>query len=285
MAPKETGSMPTSRKRPSRSGGAISPSPTRRDRAASRRRYRAERLAAAGGRRRRAHPIHDSDVEDLGDFENDRRGREDRHQDRRLTRVEFAGVSCDDDGIGSSSLLSPIGRLARGPFALAVIAVYLASFASQLLLSAPVTAQVGVVPFVLVQVALIWVWIVLHAKRLRDAGRPTGIVIGIAMHLRARGRAAGAVDLADRRPPPARPGGDQQPTPASCRSVRRALPVRGCCPASPLLAWSQILDAGLCSLVIAAAGARSRSSSRCGPRRDAAQVRRHDRCISPTART
>jgi uncharacterized membrane protein YhaH (DUF805 family) len=83
--------------------------------------------------------------------------------------------------MSTSPLLSRNGRLARGPFTLAVVAVYLASFASQVLLSAPVTAQVSVVPFVLVQVALIWLWIVLHTRRLRDAGRPTGIVIGIAM--------------------------------------------------------------------------------------------------------
>ena len=36
-------------------------------------------------------------------------------------------------------------------------------------------------PFVLVQIVLIWLWIVLHRRRLRDAGRPTGIVIGIAL--------------------------------------------------------------------------------------------------------
>jgi uncharacterized membrane protein YhaH (DUF805 family) len=95
--------------------------------------------------------------------------------------VEFTDVSCDDGAMNASSLLSRDGRLARGPFSLAVIAVYLASFASQILLSAPVTAQVSVVPFVLVQVGLIWLWIVLHTRRLRDAGRPTGIVIGIAM--------------------------------------------------------------------------------------------------------
>jgi uncharacterized membrane protein YhaH (DUF805 family) len=95
--------------------------------------------------------------------------------------VEFTDVSCDDGAMNASSLLSRDGRLARGPFSLAVIAVYLASFVSQMLLSAPVTVQVGVVPFVLVQVALIWLWIVLHTRRLRDAGRPTGIVIGIAM--------------------------------------------------------------------------------------------------------
>jgi uncharacterized membrane protein YhaH (DUF805 family) len=80
-----------------------------------------------------------------------------------------------------SSLLSKNVRLARGPFTLAVIAVYLASFASQVLLSPPVTARAGVALFVVVQIALIWFWIVLHTRRLRDAGRPTGIVIGIAM--------------------------------------------------------------------------------------------------------
>ena len=71
--------------------------------------------------------------------------------------------------------------MARGPFVLAAIAVYVLSFASQMLLSAPVTAQMSVVPFVLVQIVLIWVWIVLHRRRLRDAGRPTGIVIGVAL--------------------------------------------------------------------------------------------------------
>jgi|ERR1043165_6406820 uncharacterized membrane protein YhaH (DUF805 family) len=80
-----------------------------------------------------------------------------------------------------SSLFSRNGRLARGPFVLAVIAVYVASFVSQILLSPPVTARAGVALFVLAQVVLIWVWIVLHTRRLRDAGRPTGIAIGIAM--------------------------------------------------------------------------------------------------------
>ena len=80
-----------------------------------------------------------------------------------------------------SSLLSKNGRLARGPFLLAVIAIYLASFASQVLLSPPVTARAGGALFVVVQIALIWLWIVLHTRRLRDAGRPSGIVAGIAM--------------------------------------------------------------------------------------------------------
>ena len=80
-----------------------------------------------------------------------------------------------------SSPPSSAPRMARGPFAVTVIAVYLLSFASQMLLSPPVTARMNVAPFVLVQIVLIGAWIVLHQRRLRDAGRPTGITIGIAM--------------------------------------------------------------------------------------------------------
>lgn len=76
---------------------------------------------------------------------------------------------------------SPAGRIARGPFVLAVGLVYLASCLSQMLLSSPVTARASVLPFIVVQAVLIWVWVVLHRRRLRDAGRPPGIVIGIAM--------------------------------------------------------------------------------------------------------
>jgi uncharacterized membrane protein YhaH (DUF805 family) len=72
-------------------------------------------------------------------------------------------------------------RMARGPFAVAVIAVYLLSFASQVLLSPPVTGRMSVVPFVVAQAVLIGVWIVLHQRRLRDAGRPGGTAIGVAM--------------------------------------------------------------------------------------------------------
>ena len=72
-------------------------------------------------------------------------------------------------------------RLARGPFAVAVIVVYALSFASQVLLSPPVTGRMSVVPFVMAQAALIGLWIVLHQRRLRDAGRPGGTAIGVAM--------------------------------------------------------------------------------------------------------
>jgi hypothetical protein len=79
----------------------------------------------------------------------------------------------------SSPSSSP--RIGRGPFAIAVIVVYALSLASQTLLSPPVTGRLSVVPFVVAQAVLIVLWVVLHQRRLRDAGRSTGTTIGIAM--------------------------------------------------------------------------------------------------------
>jgi uncharacterized membrane protein YhaH (DUF805 family) len=84
-------------------------------------------------------------------------------------------------GMSPTSSPSSPPRLARGPFAVAVIVVYALSFASQVLLSPPVTGRMSVVPFVLAQVVLIVLWIVLHQRRLRDAGRASGTAIGVAM--------------------------------------------------------------------------------------------------------
>jgi uncharacterized membrane protein YhaH (DUF805 family) len=76
--------------------------------------------------------------------------------------------------------VSTSGRLAPLPFAIAVVVVYLISFGSQVLLSPSVTRSAGVWAFAVMQAVLIWIWIVLHANRLRDAGRPTGLAVGIA---------------------------------------------------------------------------------------------------------
>jgi len=72
------------------------------------------------------------------------------------------------------------GRLGRGPFVLATSLVYVLSFLSQVLLSPPVNARVGVWAFVPTQAILIGLWYLLHRRRLRDAGRPPGIAAGIA---------------------------------------------------------------------------------------------------------
>jgi uncharacterized membrane protein YhaH (DUF805 family) len=73
------------------------------------------------------------------------------------------------------------GRLAPKPFALALLAIYLASIASQALLSGAVMARAGLWPFILVQAALIWAWTMLHIKRLRDAGQGPTAAIGVAL--------------------------------------------------------------------------------------------------------
>lgn len=87
---------------------------------------------------------------------------------------------CDDEAMSLSPSDLPARRLGRGPFAVAAVVFYLASFASQVLLSGPVITRLSVVPFVAAQAALIWFWIVLHERRLRDAGHSTGIVFGVA---------------------------------------------------------------------------------------------------------
>jgi uncharacterized membrane protein YhaH (DUF805 family) len=79
------------------------------------------------------------------------------------------------------SQLSTSGRLAPLPFVVAVIVVYALSFGSQVLLSPPVTTRLNVFPFAVVQAALIWTWMVLHGRRLHDAGRPAGLAVGIAI--------------------------------------------------------------------------------------------------------
>ena len=80
-----------------------------------------------------------------------------------------------------ASLFSASGRIAPRPFAVAVAVVYVLSFFSQWLISPPLTARIGLLPFAVVQAALTWLWFALHARRLRDGGRPTGAALGIAV--------------------------------------------------------------------------------------------------------
>jgi uncharacterized membrane protein YhaH (DUF805 family) len=76
---------------------------------------------------------------------------------------------------------SASGRIARKPFAICVAVVYVLIFASQLLLSPAVTLRLNVLPFALLQGALTFAWYALHAKRLRDGGYRTGVVVGLAI--------------------------------------------------------------------------------------------------------
>ena len=78
-------------------------------------------------------------------------------------------------------LFSPSGRLRPRAFAFAAIAVYVAGAASHWLTLPDVIARGGLWPFVAVQALLIWIWYALHAKRLRDAGRPAGLAAGVGL--------------------------------------------------------------------------------------------------------
>ena len=79
------------------------------------------------------------------------------------------------------SLFSPSGRLRPQAFVVAIAAVYAAGAASHGLTTADVIARVGLWAFVAVQALLVWIWFVLHAKRLRDAGRGAGLAAGVAL--------------------------------------------------------------------------------------------------------
>ena len=73
------------------------------------------------------------------------------------------------------------GRLAPKPFALGVFAVWIAGIASQLLLTGDVIARGGLWPFIIAQAVLIAIWLMLHIRRLRDAGQGPAAAIGIAL--------------------------------------------------------------------------------------------------------
>ena len=78
-------------------------------------------------------------------------------------------------------IFSTSGRLAPPPFVFSAIVVYAVGLASQWLTVPNILARAGLAPFAIVQALLIWVWIALHAKRLRDCGRPIGLAVGIGL--------------------------------------------------------------------------------------------------------
>src|SRR5262245_13986296 len=80
-----------------------------------------------------------------------------------------------------AQFFSPFGRIARNPFAMGAVLVYVLIVASYLLVSNPVVTRWGVAPFALVQVALTYAWYALHARRLCDAGYGTGWAVVIAI--------------------------------------------------------------------------------------------------------
>lgn len=82
---------------------------------------------------------------------------------------------------GLRILLSPSGRLRPQAFIIAVVLVYIAGVASHALTLRDVIKSAGLWPFLAAQIALVWIWYALHAKRLRDAGRTPAIAIATSL--------------------------------------------------------------------------------------------------------
>lgn len=79
------------------------------------------------------------------------------------------------------AFISPQGRLRPQPFLAAIVAVYVAGGLSHWLTVPVVTVRAGLWAFAAAQAALTWLWFVLHAKRLHDAGRSEGLAIAVAL--------------------------------------------------------------------------------------------------------
>jgi amino acid transporter len=77
--------------------------------------------------------------------------------------------------------LTPSGDLEQGPYARALIALAIGAVLSNMLSAPAVTASFGIWPFVVTQLALLWFWFSLTAKRLRNAERSILGVTAVAL--------------------------------------------------------------------------------------------------------
>ena len=78
-------------------------------------------------------------------------------------------------------LFSPNGRLKPQPFIYCAAGVYLFGVVSHLLTTPDVVRNGGLWPFIAAQALLLWIWFVLHAKRLHDAGKGEGLAAAVAL--------------------------------------------------------------------------------------------------------
>lgn len=78
-------------------------------------------------------------------------------------------------------LVSPNGRLSPRTFIYGALAVYLFGAVSHLLTTPDIIRHAGLWPFVAAQALLVWIWFVLHAKRLHDAGRGSGLAVAVGL--------------------------------------------------------------------------------------------------------
>jgi uncharacterized membrane protein YhaH (DUF805 family) len=83
--------------------------------------------------------------------------------------------------MNSFESLIPSGDLKQGPYLRSLVALLIGAILSHMLTAPLVTAQFGLVPFVVTQLALLWWWFALIVKRLRDAERSFLGVTAVAL--------------------------------------------------------------------------------------------------------
>jgi uncharacterized membrane protein YhaH (DUF805 family) len=83
--------------------------------------------------------------------------------------------------MNSFESLIPSGDLKQGPYLRSLVALLIGAILSHMLTAPLVTAQLGLVPFVVTQLALLWWWFALIVKRLRDAERSFLGVTAVAL--------------------------------------------------------------------------------------------------------
>jgi uncharacterized membrane protein YhaH (DUF805 family) len=90
-------------------------------------------------------------------------------------------LSCDHYHMNFLESLTPTGDLEQGPYTRALIGLVIGAILSNMLSAPAITAALGIWPFVVTQLALLWFWFALTAKRLRNAERSVLGVTAVAL--------------------------------------------------------------------------------------------------------
>ncbi|ARQ01420.1 DUF805 domain-containing protein [Pseudorhodoplanes sinuspersici] len=76
---------------------------------------------------------------------------------------------------------SPSGELEQGPYVRSMLALLIGAVLSHLLTAPAVLTQLGILPFLIVQIVIVWWWFALIVKRLHNAERSILGVTAVAL--------------------------------------------------------------------------------------------------------
>lgn len=86
-------------------------------------------------------------------------------------------ATCHPDRMRIFESFSPTGELRPEPYVRSILALFIGAVLSHLLTAPVALLQFGIMPFVLVQCVLVWLWFCLTVKRAHDAERS---ILGIS---------------------------------------------------------------------------------------------------------